>query len=132
MIFIAVIAVCAVELIIYTAFAFSKSKREQTSFEQVFPIVILSAMLIGCGALGLIGGEMIPVIIVPFLLFFFACIYAAKEDRAKQYELLEEIKEKLEKTEEEIAALKSEFITGNGVETDDESHEETESNSDEG
>lgn len=109
----------------------SRTFEKQTTAEKVFSIIVLLIMLVGCCVLGLMGaGEVMPIILVPFLLFFFVCIYTAKEDRAKQYSLLEKMNEKLKKMEEELANLKASNEIKISEPADDVNSQEQNSNSD--
>lgn len=107
MFFIAIIAVCAVGAIIYSGMVFNKSDKTQTTFEQIFAIIVLGVLIIGCFLLGMMGaGEAMPMILAPFVLLFVVFVYAAKEDRVKQYELLEKMNNELTALTNEILKLK--------------------------
>ncbi len=133
----AIIVLLSVGIIYSAGIIFNKSSgsftafEKQTTAEKVYSIIVLVVMLAGCGALGLMGaGEVMPIILVPFLLFFFVCIYTAKEDRAKQYSLLEEMNEKLKEMEKELANLKGANEIKSSEPAYDMNTEEENSNSD--
>lgn len=108
MFFLAIAAVFAIGLIIYVGMVFNKSDKNQTNFEQIFAIIVLGILIIGCFLLGMIGeGEAMPMILAPFILLFVVFVYAAKEDRAKQYDLLEKMDKELNDLKNEINEFKA-------------------------
>lgn len=112
MFFLAIAAVFAIGLIIYVGMVFNKSDKNQTNFEQIFAIIVLGILIIGCFLLGMIGaGEAMPMILAPFILLFVVFVYAAKEDRAKQYDLLEKMDKELNDLKNEINEFKADKKT---------------------
>lgn len=129
MIFAVIVLVVAV-IVFFAAAVFSESDAEKSNIEKYFERIVAAVLLIGSIVFGIYAEEILTAILAPFFLFFFVCIYAAKEDRTKQQSLLKEMNEKLEKMEEELASCKKTNETENSVNANDVAAQEENGNTD--